>query len=82
MRQQLVNGAAFAVASFLLSPMIIQKLITAENDGVVSVLLFAAFVIWWLGSTQGGPSLLRWLVIGLVLAAAGLVYYDNPEDVK
>lgn len=72
------QAAFFAAACFLLSPMVIQKLITAENDGVVSVLLFAAFVIWWIGSTKGGPSIFRWLIIGLVLAAAGLVKGPQP----
>ena len=73
------HGAIFAVACFLLSPMIIQKLITAENDGVVSVVLFAAFVLWWTASARGGPTLRRWIGIGLVLAAAGLV--KGPEPV-
>jgi 4-amino-4-deoxy-L-arabinose transferase-like glycosyltransferase len=72
------QGAFFGAACFLLSPMVIQKLITAENDGVVSVLLFAAFVIWWIGSAGGGPSILRWLAIGIVLALAGLVKGPQP----
>jgi len=71
-------GAAFAVGCFLLAPMVIQKLVTAENDGVVSFLLFAAFVLWWLGSARGGPSFVRWLAIGLVLAVAGLVKGPQP----
>jgi 4-amino-4-deoxy-L-arabinose transferase-like glycosyltransferase len=71
-------GAAFAVGCFLLAPMIIQKLVTAENDGIVSFLLFAAFVLWWVGSAQGGPSFGRWLLIGIVLAVAGLVKGPQP----
>jgi 4-amino-4-deoxy-L-arabinose transferase-like glycosyltransferase len=72
------QGAIFATACFLLSPLIIQKLITAENDGVVSVLLFAAFVVWWIGAARGGPTPARWLVVGAVLAVAGLVKGPQP----
>jgi 4-amino-4-deoxy-L-arabinose transferase-like glycosyltransferase len=71
-------GAAFAVACFLLSPMTIQRLITAENDGTISFLLFAAFAIWWTGSARGGPSVARWVAIGLVLAVASLVQGPQP----
>jgi 4-amino-4-deoxy-L-arabinose transferase-like glycosyltransferase len=72
------QGAVFAAACFLLAPMVLEKVITAENDSVVSVLLFVAFVIWWIGSARGGPSVGRWLVIGLVLAAAGLTKGPQP----
>ncbi|MBN8996984.1 MAG: glycosyltransferase family 39 protein [Rhizobiales bacterium] len=72
------QGATFAAACLLLSPMVIQKLITAENDGVVSIVLFAAFVVWWIGNAAGGPTLVRWAVIGLVLAVAGLVEGPQP----
>jgi 4-amino-4-deoxy-L-arabinose transferase-like glycosyltransferase len=73
-----VQGAIFAAICFLLSPMVIQKLITAENDGAVTVVMFVAFVVWWIGSARGGPSFGRWLVIGLLLAAAGLIKGPQP----
>lgn len=72
------HAALFGPICFFVSPMMLQKLVTAENDGVVSVLLFAAFVIWWIGSAKGGPSLARWLGIDLILVAAGLVKGPQP----
>jgi 4-amino-4-deoxy-L-arabinose transferase-like glycosyltransferase len=71
-------GAAFAAGCFLLAPMIIQKLVSAESDGIVSLLLFVAFVLWWIGSAGGGPSFRRWLLVGIVLAVAGLVKGPQP----
>ena len=37
----------FGAAAFVLSPVILQKVITAESDLILSVTQFAAFVVWW-----------------------------------
>jgi 4-amino-4-deoxy-L-arabinose transferase-like glycosyltransferase len=73
------RGAALWGAScFLLSPMMLQKTVTAEVDGIVSVLLFAGFVTWWRGHCRGRPTAARWLGITLLLAAASLVKGPQP----
>jgi hypothetical protein len=56
----------------------LQKTVTAEVDGVVSVLLFAAFVVWWEGYSRGEIKSLRWCAVTLMLTAAGLVKGPQP----
>jgi hypothetical protein len=62
----------------MLSPALLQKLVTAEPDAMVSGLLFAGFVIWWDGHNAGRIRLVRWIAIGLVLAAAGMTKGPQP----
>lgn len=71
-------AALFGAICFMLSPALLQKLVTAEPDAMLSVLLFAAFVIWWDGHKTGRVTFLRWIVVGLVLAAAGLTKGPQP----
>ena len=49
-----MRAALFGAVCFLISPMIMLKLVTAESDGFVSVLLFGALVMWWDGYSAGG----------------------------
>lgn len=77
-RNASVRAALFASACFLISPMVLRKTVTAEADSVVSAMLFAAFVLWWIGHAGGGPTIGRWLAIAGVLAAAGLVKDPHP----
>jgi 4-amino-4-deoxy-L-arabinose transferase-like glycosyltransferase len=71
-------AALFGVICFFFSPAILQKAVTAEADGMVTALLFAAFCLWWFGYAGGRLSLRRWLAIGLVLGAAGLTKGPQP----
>ena len=72
------RASLFASVCFLISPMVLQKVVTAEADSVVSTMLFAGFILWWIGHTQGGPTVRRWLAIGGVLTAAALVKGPQP----
>jgi len=71
------RSAVFGAICFLISPMMLQKLITAEVDGFVSVLLFAAFVTWWTGHEAGRISPARWLSLAALLTAA--VFVKGPQ---
>ena len=71
-------AALFAALCFFGSPMIIQKVFTAEPDVMVSVLLFAAFFIWWGGVAIDRTSVWRWIAVGLVLGLAGLTKGPQP----
>ena len=73
-----VRAALFASVCFLVSPVMLQKTVTAEVDGVVSVLLFVAFVVWWAGHARGGSTVGRWLAIAAILSVASLVKGPQP----
>jgi 4-amino-4-deoxy-L-arabinose transferase-like glycosyltransferase len=68
----------FAAVCLLVSPAVLQKVVTAEPDLMVSILLFAAFVIWWHGNAAGRVTPIRWIAIGLVLGMAGLTKGPQP----
>jgi 4-amino-4-deoxy-L-arabinose transferase-like glycosyltransferase len=71
-------AALFGAICFLISPALLQKLITAEPDVMLSTLLFAAFVVWWGGQKAGHVTYARWLATGAVLAAAALTKGPQP----
>lgn len=71
--------AIFAALSFLLSPLLLIKIVTAESDLILTVTEFAAFALWWHGYRNGGNSLARWAAIGLLLGAAAL--FKGPQPV-
>lgn len=71
-------AAAFAALCFMACPLILRKVIVAEVDLVLSVVLFATLVVWWGGERQGGVSWVRWLAIGLMLTAAALIKGPQP----
>ena len=70
-------AALFAVACLIASPMMLQKTITAESDVEVSLLLFAAFVLFWRGYEAGGPTVWGWIGIAATLAVSGL--WKGPQ---
>jgi 4-amino-4-deoxy-L-arabinose transferase-like glycosyltransferase len=70
--------AVFGALCWFACPMVAQKFITAEPDVTLSVLMFAGFFLWWKGNSTGHVSILRWLSIGVVLAAAGLTKGPQP----
>jgi 4-amino-4-deoxy-L-arabinose transferase-like glycosyltransferase len=71
-------AALFAAVCFIASPMMLQKTVTAEPDIVLSVVLFAAFVLFWRGYETGGPKASRWLVITAMLGFSGLMKGPQP----
>ena len=71
-------AAGFAATCFLVSPMILQKIVTAEPDTTVSLLLFVALVTWWDGFEDGHTSLFRWIALGCILSVAALVKGPQP----
>ncbi|MBR1210750.1 glycosyltransferase family 39 protein [Bradyrhizobium sp. JYMT SZCCT0180] len=70
--------AVFGALCWFACPMVSQKFVTAEPDVTLSVLLFGGFFLWWKGVSSGYTSILRWLAIGLLLAAAGLAKGPQP----
>lgn len=68
----------FGALCWFTCPMMAQRFITAEPDVTLSVLLFSAFYIWWKGHHKNGLTLRRWVLIGIVLAAAGLTKGPQP----
>jgi hypothetical protein len=68
----------FAAICFISSPMILQKVVTAEPDFLLCIILFATFVVWWESFAVGKLGALRWLGIGALLASAGFVKGPQP----
>ena len=73
-----LRAAMFGSICFLICPMMLQKTVTAEVDGVVSVMLFAGFVIWWNIHTQNNHNILKWLCLTIILSAASLIKGPQP----
>jgi 4-amino-4-deoxy-L-arabinose transferase-like glycosyltransferase len=72
------NASLFAALAFLFSPLLLQKLAVAEPDTLVTVLSFAAFVVWWDGVASGRLGILRWLGCGLLLATLAMAKGPQP----
>jgi 4-amino-4-deoxy-L-arabinose transferase-like glycosyltransferase len=72
-----LQASLFAALCFLFAPLLLQKLAIAEPDTLITLLSFAAFLVWWNGIAAGGVSILRWIVCGLLLAA--LVMAKGPQ---
>jgi len=71
-------ASLFAALCFLFSPLLLQKLTIAEPDTVVTLLSFAAFIVWWNGIAAGGVSIWRWIVCGLLLAVLAMAKGPQP----
>jgi 4-amino-4-deoxy-L-arabinose transferase-like glycosyltransferase len=71
-------AALVAALGFLFSPAILQKIVTAEADTLLTAFQFAAFAVWWRGYENGRVGFLRWLVVGLLLAATALCKGPQP----
>jgi 4-amino-4-deoxy-L-arabinose transferase-like glycosyltransferase len=72
------GAALFGAVCFLVSPMVLQKNFAAEPDAVVSTMLFAALVMWWIGYERGGFMAMRWFAVGCLLSIATLVKGPQP----
>jgi 4-amino-4-deoxy-L-arabinose transferase-like glycosyltransferase len=71
-------ASLFAGLSFVFCPLLLQKLTIAEPDTVITVLSFAALLLWWDGVAAGRVSLPRWIGCGVLLAALALAKGPQP----
>jgi 4-amino-4-deoxy-L-arabinose transferase-like glycosyltransferase len=67
-----------AALSFLFCPLLLQKLTVSEPDTILTLLSFAALVVWWDGAALGKVALWRWCACGFLLAALALVKGPQP----
>src|SRR5437588_727531 len=70
-------AAYFAAGCFLFSPMLLRKLTISEPDTIITLLCFAALVLWWRGA-QGCVSYRRWFVCGMLLSIAAMAKGPQP----
>ncbi len=73
-----VPAALLGVALFLACPLVMRSYVMITADLPLAVLLFFAFVLWWIGYAKDSISLTRWLAIGVVLALAALLKGPQP----
>jgi 4-amino-4-deoxy-L-arabinose transferase-like glycosyltransferase len=73
-----LSGSLFAAFSFLLCPLVLQKLSISEPDTVLTFFSFAAFVLWWNGASSARISISRWSGCGLLLALLALAKGPQP----
>ena len=71
-------ASLFAGLSFVFCPLLLQKLTIAEPDTVITVLSFAALLLWWDGVAAGRVRLPRWIGCGLLLAALAMAKGPQP----
>lgn len=72
------NASLLAALLFMFSPMLLQKLTIAEPDTLVTLLSFAAFVLWWNGVEAGRIGFWRWIGCGLLLAILAMAKGPQP----
>jgi 4-amino-4-deoxy-L-arabinose transferase-like glycosyltransferase len=72
------SASIFGALSWMTMPVVAPKFINAEPDIVLSVLLFAAFYIWWSATVSKKVTLLTWTGISLFLILAGLTKGPQP----
>lgn len=73
-----LNASLFAALSFLFCPLLLQKLTIAEPDTVVTLLSFAAFLLWWNGMASGRTTIMRWIGCGALLAVLAMAKGPQP----
>jgi 4-amino-4-deoxy-L-arabinose transferase-like glycosyltransferase len=71
-------ASLFAALSFLFCPLLLQKITVSEPDTIVTLLSFAALVVWWDGAAVGRVTLARWGACALLLVALALVKGPQP----
>ncbi len=72
------TAVLLAAACFLFSPNILAKIVTAESNIALSVVQFAAFVLWWRMQPAGINRWLSWIAIGVLLGATALFKGPQP----
>jgi len=73
-----LNASLFAALSFLFCPLLLQKLTIAEPDTVLTLLSFAALLLWWNGVASDRLTILRWIGCGLLLAVLAMAKGPQP----
>ena len=71
-------AALFAAGAFMASPMLLRKLRIAEPDTLITLLSFAAFVVWWNGEERGRVTARRWLACGGLLTVLAMAKGPQP----
>lgn len=74
-----VPAALFGVALFIACPLVIRSSVMTTADLPLAVTLFFAFYLWWDDNEAGTLGTGRWVVIGIVLAIAGL--FKGPQPI-
>lgn len=74
-----VPAALFGVDLFLACPLVIRSSVLVTADLPLAVTLFFAFYLWWGGYEAAAFDIRRWLMIGVVLALAGL--FKGPQPI-
>lgn len=72
------SAAIFGSFCWICMPVVAPKFINSEPDIVLSTLLFAAFCVWWYGTSNKKMTLQRWLCVALLVALAGLTKGPQP----
>lgn len=73
-----VSAALAGVALFFTCPIVLRNAVMVTADLPLSVLLFAAFAVWWRGEAAGRHTFASWIAIGVALALAGLMKGPQP----
>jgi 4-amino-4-deoxy-L-arabinose transferase-like glycosyltransferase len=71
-------GALWAAAAFMLSPLVMEKARLGETDTTVTVMVLAAFYIWWRGVFENRLHLGTWVLCGLCLSAVSMAKGPVP----
>jgi 4-amino-4-deoxy-L-arabinose transferase-like glycosyltransferase len=72
------SAAIFGALCWISMPVVAPKFINSEPDVVLSTLLFAAFCVWWQGTSRGTMTSLRWAGVTILLTLAGLTKGPQP----
>jgi 4-amino-4-deoxy-L-arabinose transferase-like glycosyltransferase len=73
-----VPAALFGVALFVACPLVIRSSIMITADLPLAITLSFALYLWWGDNEAGTFGMGRWLVIGVILAIAGLFKGSQP----
>lgn len=72
------SAAIFGALCWISMPVVAPKFINSEPDIVLSTLLFAAFCVWWQGTSGKSMTPARWLCISALIVLAGLTKGPQP----
>jgi 4-amino-4-deoxy-L-arabinose transferase-like glycosyltransferase len=72
------SAAIFGALCWISMPVVAPKFINSEPDIVLSTLLFAAFCVWWQGTSRETMTPLRWAGVTILLTLAGLTKGPQP----